>query len=41
MKHGYGIENFPNGDVYKGHYIHGKPHGKGEYYWGNGSTYKG
>jgi hypothetical protein len=27
--------------MYKGYYIHGKPHGKGEYYWANGATYKG
>jgi|694.fasta_scaffold50879_2 hypothetical protein len=27
--------------MYKGSYIHGKPYGKGGYYWANGATYKG
>lgn len=40
-KHGYGIENFTNGDIYKGNYMHGKPHGYGEYIWQNKIQYKG
>ena len=35
------MENFPNGDFYKGYYVQGKPQGKGQYHWANGATYVG
>lgn len=41
MKHGEGQEKFANGDVYIGNYMNGKPEGYGEYYWSNGSSFKG
>ncbi len=41
MKHGEGTEKFSNGDIYIGNYVNGKPEGYGEYYWVNGSFFKG
>jgi hypothetical protein len=41
LKNGQGKEVFSNGDVYIGSYVDGKPDGYGEYYWKNGSIYKG
>jgi|JI6StandDraft_1071083.scaffolds.fasta_scaffold01926_3 hypothetical protein len=35
VKHGYGYEALLKG-VYVGHYINGKPEGKGSYYSGTG-----
>ena len=41
MKHGKGIEKLKNGDIYDGNYCNGFFHGYGEYFWLNGSVYKG
>lgn len=41
LKHGYGIEQFANGDIYQGNYLNGRPCGFGEYHWANGARYKG
>ena len=41
MKHGKGIEKLKNGDIYDGSYMNGFAHGYGEYFWHNGSCYKG
>jgi hypothetical protein len=41
MKHGLGEEIFANGDKYVGCFKNGKPDGYGEYFWKNGSVYKG
>jgi hypothetical protein len=39
LKHGYGREMFPNGDVYEGQYTNDQPHGHGRYLWRNGVFY--
>jgi hypothetical protein len=41
LKHGEGTEKFANGDLYIGNYVNGKPEGYGEYFWVNGSFFKG
>lgn len=41
LKHGWGKEFLPNGDVFVGMYREGMPNGKGTYKWQNGSQYEG
>ena len=41
LKHGYGLESFLNGDMYKGEFKEGFIHGQGHYYWYNGGYYEG
>lgn len=41
LKHGFGVEDFLNGDRYSGNYLNGRPCGTGEYSWQNGAKYKG
>ncbi len=38
---GYGEYQYPNGTLYKGDFLHGKPHGKGIMYFANGNKYLG
>ena len=40
-KHGKGQDYFVNGNEYIGRYQDGIPDGQGEYYWKDGSFYKG
>lgn len=40
VKHGYGYEAFQKG-AYVGHYINGKPEGKGTFYSTTGEIYEG
>lgn len=41
LKHGYGIESFPNGSVYKGRFAFDKKEGKGTYEISGSSKYEG
>lgn len=41
IRHGNGVNKFPNGDVYSGQYENGKRHGKGVYIWANNNKYEG
>ena len=34
-----GEERFANGDLFRGHFMNGKPDGYGEYLWKDGSFY--
>ena len=36
QRHGYGYEGFPNGCIYQGDFVNGKPEGIGRYTWPNG-----
>ncbi len=40
-KIGRGRLTFQNGDIYKGYFVKGKPHGYGQYSWAHGDFYKG
>ena len=41
MKHGKGLETYPNGSVYQGEFVNGKREGKGFFKWPNGEEYDG
>ncbi|MFN5031718.1 MAG: MORN repeat-containing protein [Flavobacteriia bacterium] len=38
---GFGIYEYPNGDVFKGNWSNGKQNGYGEHYWMTGDVFKG
>lgn len=40
-KNGYGVERWPNGEVYSGCFIDGLKEGRGEFVWLNGAKYVG
>ena len=40
-KHGRGCEVLPDGAIYYGGFINGKPEGLGKFTWPNGETYDG
>ena len=35
------VMELPNGDLYRGHVLDGRPHGRGTYRWNDGSVYDG
>jgi len=41
LQDGKGIEVWKDGSKYDGQYKYGNKEGYGEYYWGDGSIYKG
>ena len=41
MRDGYGKEKYANCHIYQGHYVKGKPQGKGVYLWPSGDSYVG
>lgn len=41
LKHGIGVENYPDGSVYTGEYCGGQKSGKGKYILLDGSSYEG
>ena len=41
LKHGKGVQYFPNGDIFQGIFVEGRPHGYGRYQWKNGMIYEG
>jgi hypothetical protein len=41
LKHGYGLQSFMNGDLYRGEHCKDLMHGKGTYYWSHGGYYQG
>ena len=41
VKHGKGLEICPNGNVFVGYYMNGKPEGVGVFTWQNGEVYEG
>jgi hypothetical protein len=40
-KHGLGLEIYPSGEKYEGHFENGKKEGNGTYHWPTGDTYVG
>lgn len=40
-RHGYGMYQFPNGDIYEGEFEHGVMSGTGTYHYKNGDRYEG
>lgn len=40
-KHGRGILNYADGDIYEGGFAHGLRHGHGMYYYANGDKFEG
>jgi hypothetical protein len=41
VQHGHGVEIWPDGVYYEGHYNCGKKHGEGLFKWADGSRYEG
>ena len=38
---GYGVQTWPDGKEYEGHYYKGKKHGQGKMTWASGISYDG
>jgi len=41
MKNGYGVEEWPNGTLFKGNFNDDKKNGKGKFTWVDESYYEG
>lgn len=41
MKHGHGVQKWPDGSKYDGQWLEGKANGFGKFYYPNGDYYEG